>query len=379
MTPSRSGRRTRGIDHQAFTLVELLVVIAIIGLLVSMLLPAVQNAREAARKVSCSNRLRQITLATHNYHAAFKVLPTNYTGAGNAQGECGSGFYSWLVPILPFVEQSALYESIDFKQPMSDRCDYAFSDEYTDYSISPTHPNADATRTLVSTFLCPSEPAAKLQHHGDEVYAPGSYAANVGWPAESSWPGSSSVVTRQNGVIGLKNPAEENSWHRPTARFSDITDGLSNTAAVAERVIAQLFVVEGRFGGSFVLDTVDENMQSFCGGSLRGRDLESWVQYCGSVTLSDPVYAEKHGHSWISGWTFAANTYMHVMPIGLRNCHIYGGEGSGNNVVTPGSYHIGGLHVGMADGSVEFLSEQTDQRLWWAMGSINGGETEERE
>ncbi|QEF99259.1 hypothetical protein Mal15_33210 [Stieleria maiorica] len=361
--------------RNAFTLLELLVVIAIIGILVALLLPAVQTAREAARRTQCSNNMKQIGLAVHNYHGMHRCVPTTTTGPDSSGGNCGSGFYSWLAMVLPFVEQGNLYDKIDFDRSLSDHCNFRYSSDYLNYGIGPNHPNADAARTLVDTYLCPSDPAGVVQFHdGGEQLAPGSYAANVGWPMLSSWPGDSRPLERQNGVFGLFNPSQPEPWHVPKVKFRDVTDGLSNTAAIAERKISVIFVVQSPFGGSYVSEEVDENMQSFCGSSIRARSLDRWVPYCGSVTHGDPGYVKKHGHSWISGWTFAANTYMHVMPIGERNCHTYGGESIGNNLVTPGSYHVGGVHVLMADGSVDFRSESIDLRLWWAMGSGNGGE-----
>lgn len=363
------------VSRGAFTLVELLVVIAIIGLLVGLLLPAVHAAREAARRMQCSNNMKQIGLAVQNYHGAHRCVPTTTTGPDTSGGGCGSGFYSWLAMILPFVEQRNLYDQIDFDRSLSTHCNYPHTGYYLDYVIGPNHPNAEAARTLVGTYLCPSDPAGIVQNHANgEQLAPGSYAANVGWPMLSFGPGSSRPLERQNGVFGLENPSQPDPWQVPRIKFRDITDGLSNTAAVAERKISAAVIVDTPWGGRYVDPSTDENMQSFCGSTIRGRSLERWVPYCGSVTHGDPGYIEKHGHAWISGWTFAANTYMHVMPIGERNCHVYGGEGIGNNLVTPGSYHSGGVNVLMADGSVSFRSESIDLQLWWAMGSANGDE-----
>lgn len=363
------------ITRNAFTLVELLVVITIIGILVSLLLPAVQNARESARRMQCSNHMKQIGLAIHNYHSTHRCVPTTTTGPDTSGGACGSGFYSWLAMILPMVEQDNLYDRIDFGWSLSDHCNYVQSSDYLNYDIAPNHPNAQAARTLVETYLCPTDPAGVVQlHDNGEQLAPGSYAGNVGWPKQSYWPGDNRPLERQNGVFGLWNPADPDPWQVPWVKFRDITDGLSSTAAVAERKISSVFIAQSPFGGSYVIGDPDENMQSFCGSAISPRSLERWVPYCGSVTHGDAGYVEKHGHAWISGWTLAANTYMHVMPIGERNCHVTGGEGIGNNLVTPGSYHPGGIHVLMADGSVSFRSESIDLQLWWAMGSGNGGE-----
>ncbi|MEM9828041.1 MAG: DUF1559 domain-containing protein [Planctomycetota bacterium] len=361
--------------RRGFTLIELLVVIGIIGVLVGILLPAVQSARAAARRMQCANNMKQIGLGVQNYHSVFRSVPTTTTGPDNDAGGCGSGFYSWLARILPHVEQQPLYDSINFEVSLSDHCNYSTSSDYLDYSIRPEHPNAKAARTIVPTYLCPSDPAGTLRLHADgEQLAPGNYAANVGWPMLSHWPGIEHPLERQNGVFGLYNESNPSAWQVRDIKFRDLTDGLSYTAAVAERKISAAHIIQTFWGGRTVSPNTDENMQSFCGSSIRARSLERWVPYCGSVTHGDASYIEKHGHSWISGWTFAANTYMHVMPIGQRNCHVYGGEGLGNNLVTPGSYHPGGIHVLMTDGSVDFRTESIDLQLWWAMGSGNGGE-----
>ena len=144
-------------DRLAFTLVELLVVIAVIGILVALLLPAVQAAREAARRTQCVNNLKQIGLGLHNYHTTFNVFPPTTTGAEAHGGQCGSGFYSWLALLLPFVEQSTLHDAIDFRRPMMDTCSQMSSSDYQALTISAAHPNARAAATIVPLFLCPSD------------------------------------------------------------------------------------------------------------------------------------------------------------------------------------------------------------------------------
>lgn len=363
----------RMIKRKAFTLVELLVVIAIIGILVGLLLPAVQAAREAARRMQCSNNLKQIGLAIHNYHDAFRSTPTHFTTAGTSAGVPTSGFYSWLTMLLPFVEQQNLYGTINFQIALADRAIYSNTGNFTSYTISPAHRNAAAAATIVPGFLCPSDPAGSVRIHGDERLAPGSYAGNVGWPKGASFPGSA-AINRQNGFIGLGSPEGNDPWQSPRIRFSDIADGLSNTAAVSERVISNFSLQTTAWGGQFVPYGVPDSMLSYCAGGMATRSLEQWVPYCGSVTPSDPTYVQKHGHIWMSGWNFAANTYMHVMPLGKRNCHIYGGEHDGNNIVTPSSHHAGGVNLQMGDGSVRFQSLNLDERVWWSTGSRNGGE-----
>lgn len=360
-------------SSQAFTLVELLVVIAIIGILIGLLLPAVQSVRAAARRTQCANNIRQVILATHNYHDAIGYIPTTYTGPDTSVDAKNGGFYSWLAMILPQMEQGNLHNSIDFSLPLSDHTNYTSSSSYLDYSISPSHANAEAARTIVGAYLCPSDPNANVQSHDNgEQLAPGSYAGNAGWPRSAHYLGGD-PITQQNGVFGLSNPLSPDTWHVPRVKFQSITDGLSNTAAISERKISVIKFVTTEWG-QFVDPDEEPNMQSFCGSGLSARSLERWIPYLNGVSSSDPRYSEKHGHAWISGWTFAANNYMHAMPINQRNGHIYGGEGIGNNIVTPGSYHPGGVNVARADGSVHFVPEDIDMKIWWALGSANAGE-----
>src|SRR6056297_544562 len=130
----RSGRRRAG-----FTLIELLVVIAIIAILVALLLPAVQQAREAARRSSCKNNLKQLGLALHNYHDTHGMFPINWgTGYDGTTNPTSSVQFSWMTYILPYIEESALYDTINFNEALDD-------------------PNNNAAAsTVIDTYLCPS-------------------------------------------------------------------------------------------------------------------------------------------------------------------------------------------------------------------------------
>ena len=139
---------------RAFTLVELLVVIAIIGILVLLLLPAVNAARESARNTQCKNNIRQLALAVVNYEGAHRRFPVSQTASGqrNKDGGCQGGFYSWHARILPFIEAQNVFEEIDFNIDLSDECndgEHGF--------ISASHPHAKVSMTTIDTFLCPSD------------------------------------------------------------------------------------------------------------------------------------------------------------------------------------------------------------------------------
>ncbi|MEM9701204.1 MAG: DUF1559 domain-containing protein [Planctomycetota bacterium] len=375
-----SNPRLAASTRDGFTLIELLVVIGIIAVLVSLLLPAVQQAREAARRVQCQNNLKQIGLAVHLYHDVHDVFPTQLTGPGGAGSvdgaAAGAGFTSWLVPLLPHLDQSPLADAVDHSAAFADAKDFDNSSDYRVVSISAGHPNAAIVSTMIPTFLCPSDSAThRSDVTGSANAAPGSYAGNVGWPRRASWPGGQPVHT-QNGLIGLFNPKEPDPWQDPAITMAKAKDGLSNTALIAERMISDIPLIDSGFGFS-LLGEGPEPMKSYCGGGGGSRALDRWNTYCGGVSHGDAKYTLPHGRAWASGWTLAANTYMHVFPPNNRNCHIYGGEDDGMNIVTASSHHPGGMHVTMGDGRVTFVPDGVDREIWWAAGSRDDGQVEE--
>ena len=192
-TPVRS-RSPRLQSPPAFTLVELLVVIAIIGVLVSLLLPAVQSAREAARRMSCQNNLKQIALATHNYHDAYKYLPPASTNS-NLSGS------SAFAAILPYIEQSSIYTLYDFSKGNSDPV------------------NTQAVSQRIKAYICPSCFFARKVPipECDASRAPGTY----GFSTSSGDP-----YAESNGAIV--------NALTPLTRFASVSDGASNTLLVGE-------------------------------------------------------------------------------------------------------------------------------------------------
>jgi prepilin-type N-terminal cleavage/methylation domain-containing protein/prepilin-type processing-associated H-X9-DG protein len=355
---------------RAFTLVELLVVIAIIGILVALLLPAVQAARESARRIQCTNHLKQLTLALQNYHGARGAFPVNQTGSGIASGSnCKPGFYSWKVQLLPYIEQTPLYDSIDLTANMSGVCG-------SGAPIDATHRNAAAAATVVDAFLCPSDVTAVTSTNvmGTANPASDSYAGNAGWPSSATgYNGERAAPGPHNGVISLANPGKPAAWH-PKGKVSirRITDGTSHTAAVAERLVqAGTTLNELRNG--------PENLKSY---HVTGaaRTLSGMRDQCGAgSTHSDPVASAYLGRAWISGWSPTAPTYMHLNTPNTHHCHFQNADPDGDFAVTPTSHHSGGVNVAMVDGHVDFVNDDVEPAAWWALGSRDGGESEHHE
>jgi prepilin-type N-terminal cleavage/methylation domain-containing protein/prepilin-type processing-associated H-X9-DG protein len=354
-----------------FTLIELLVVIAIIAVLIALLLPAVQAARESARRVQCVNNLKQIGLAMHNYHDANGVFPMSTTSAEAApNGACRNGLFSWHATILPQIEQQPLYNAINFWVGNAANCADPDLILYG-ATIPATHPNGTAARTVVASYLCPTDSYEIPETMGASRPAPQSYSGNAGWTPDTSGPSEGSRIGRHNGFIGLADPRNHASWHVGPVSVAMATDGLSQTVAAAERRIPRAtdpYDIEGMLAEP-------EATRSYCaGGSGSSRTLHAWQRYCGTVSFPDPAWTVFAGRAWISGWGHAAGTYMQVLAVNGRSCHIYGGESDGNILVTPGSRHQGGLNVLLGDGSVRFLNDRIASPVWWAIGTRDGGE-----
>lgn len=301
--------------QRAFTLVELLVVIAIIGVMVGLLLPAVQAARESARRMQCSNNLKQIGLALHNYHASYDLLPFSWGGTTPPSGSPG---YSAISQILPFMEQSALHESIDFSVPI-------------------VHPRNNAARlTEIAMLRCPSDLNNPQVQSGGAI----NYMANVG--NQHLW----LVPSAQNGTFVRGRQL----------KFRDILDGLSNTAAFAERMLTD---------GNNGMVSVDSDV--FLGMTDPATPDEA-ISMCYAIDTSNlahqfPLFM---GAPWING----QHIYLHVDVPNRRSCGFFPTKAT----MPCSSRHEGGAYVLMADGSVHFVTESIDLVTWRAVGSRAGKE-----
>lgn len=349
-----------------FTLVELLVVIAIIGILIGMLLPAIQSVREAARKTVCANNFRQIALSVHNYESTHMHFPVNQIGPGleDSTGGFSSGYYSWIVPLLPHFEQQNVYDLMDHSISNGDDAGP------TGYKISDTHPNAEAANTSIETLICPSDTPNNENSVilGSSNPACSSMAANAGWPFRSTGIDGAGSTGMFNGVIPLVHPSADIPWHGPQRlSFGSITDGSSNTALISERLIQQ-----GNNGDA--ISNGDPRTSSLH-IIERTEPLSSIVAQMTSshVHVSESAHI---GRSWSSGSPLVAPTYMHVAQPNSIMGHYSTSIAEGDFVFTASSQHPGGVNVALADGSVQFVSDDVSPVVWWAIGGRNDGHVE---
>ena len=309
--------------RRAFTLVELLVVIAIIGILVSLLLPAVQAAREAARRMQCSNNLKQIALATHNYESANKRLPS-------ARTPSGSGL-SVFAQLLPYVEQGNLMSTMDFQ-------------------VGWDHVNNTTARnSTIATLLCPSDPVTSIPNNWAGI----NYRSNQGSGFLNGLP----PVASSDPNFGQPTP---NGPFTPSQylRFGEIGDGLSNTAAFSEH------------GKGDFSNAVSSRMDTFWPQTFPAT-LDDAVRDCNAINPNDLQFqrVSNVGAPWLQPY-HSTSIYFHVAPPQSRSCMFPPGRIS----TTSKSYHTGGVQVARCDGSVSFIAQNIDLPTWRAFGSRNGSE-----
>ena len=384
-------------SRRGFTLIELLVVIAIIGVLVALLLPAVQSARESARRTQCTNNLKQLALAVQSYTTQSNVLPAHTLETGSLLGgsQTLQWFPSWTAAILPQIEQGALYNAVNFQFPMLEIPPRPF-----------TGTNTTVALTTINTLLCPSESLPKSPGFDPSQYttngfvgqlAVTNYAGNYGGPATiKAWSGTIIPVKPSPNrptmtFILMNNAKEPPPVTGGPVRTQSIIDGTSNTALFSEHLLA--------FGS---LATAP-NPATAVGGINAKRGLfqttfnivmdqratttaQAFVAACkglggGTIPKTDGIF----GTQWLPSIDFAPanNAYTHVMTPNSLSCTgapdsaqvisnpSWGGIGA---AITATSNHPGGVNVAFCDGSVKFIRDSIDIQTWWALGSRDSKE-----
>jgi prepilin-type N-terminal cleavage/methylation domain-containing protein/prepilin-type processing-associated H-X9-DG protein len=343
-----------------FTLIELLVVIAIIGVLIALLLPAVQAAREAARRVQCTNNLKQLGLALHNYESANGVFPPgriNTYVAGN--GHCW-GAYSQM---LPYVEQQAIFNTMNFSMNPD-----------PDYTTTSAVVNMTAAVTTVSMFLCPSDGGQTLIQVGGGMYSVHNYLLNVG-------SGYSVVQSPPAGGTPPNGFFFENS----AVTIAAITDGTSQTVAISETIRSTAGAPTGFNGQTvFAQDPLGGFVITGNNTAGNGPPIFSDADYAARcLTANPPGFQPTRGVKWLYGAP-GHSMYNHRRPPNDKQYDCRGGlphsdksAADWQNLslnVTSRSRHPGGVNSLFADGHVQFLKNTISVASWQALGSRNGGE-----
>ena len=340
--------------RRGFTLIELLVVIAIIAVLIALLLPAVQAAREAARRGQCANNLKQLGLALHNYLSAQGVFPpgrvnTHISGAGNCWGTYAQ--------ILPQLDQQAIFNAFNFNLPPD-----------TDPTSTPSAANSTGFMTFLNTLICPSDSTPTLIVVSNGYFATHNYNVNVG----------SNYTVVQNPAAPLTGVPNGTFFENSRVSPADVTDGLSNTSAIAETIRSQASSTYANDPLGVFLITGNNSTS----GPPISSDAD-YVSMCLTLPASTTQFQNTRGVRWHYGAP-GHSMYNHRRPPNDKRPDCRGGLPHSNRSdplwsqlslnITARGKHPGGVNTLMADGHVQFVKESVNVNVWQAVGSRNGGE-----
>jgi prepilin-type N-terminal cleavage/methylation domain-containing protein/prepilin-type processing-associated H-X9-DG protein len=359
-------------SRRGFTLIELLVVIAIIAVLIALLLPAVQSAREAARRIQCTNNLKQLALAIHNYESSNGCFPGQSMYPANGPTTDTGWAISWIVPLLQYTEALPMFNAFNFyNSPMLNA-----------NTTGSGTTNTTVAYSKVSVLLCPSE---NQQGRPRDPHGPTNYTGNYGGPG---------VITMFSGTIipyPDQHPAVSNLLPNPPysgslapVTIASITDGTSNTAVVSEKLY-------GRAVGSATPTPrthQDWKRVIFQGPGQAANTGASgalvFMNACKNLpATATAVGSFGSGQLWVAAFPpyIATNGYNHFSTPNTAACDNAADSSPSSHTyaqpmgsVPPTSNHPGGVNVAFADGSVKFIKDSVDPQAWWALGSRANGE-----
>jgi prepilin-type N-terminal cleavage/methylation domain-containing protein/prepilin-type processing-associated H-X9-DG protein len=337
--------------RSGFTLVELLVVIAIIGILVGLLLPAVQAAREAARRMQCQNHIRQLGLASHNHESAMKALPPAFRGKSIGGAPAYFDLWGTTAYLTPYLEQTPVYNSIDLSLTM-----YQLTSPFGIQS-------PDAVRTKVAIFLCPSDFGQAVCRDSYAIsgeFAPTNYAFCLG----------SGTTKGRTNWLGSPYDADGVFYAQSKIKLTDIKDGTSNTVGASERVLGdgeEKMVLTNRSSLRTLTMYVNpgaETNDANCSASLRVN------------------FSQRRMYTWVAGEPRCTSYNHYYLPNDPINpdcvANFTGSDpllrSTGHGLSTARSRHGSGVNVWYCDGSVRFVSNSIQLPIWRSLATRNDGE-----
>jgi prepilin-type N-terminal cleavage/methylation domain-containing protein/prepilin-type processing-associated H-X9-DG protein len=352
--------------RRGFTLIELLVVIAIIAVLIALLLPAVQSAREAARRIQCVNNMKQMGVALHNYLSATNVFPMgvslNNDGTQTTYGYIANQCFSAHALMLPYLEASAVYNSLNFS--------WGVNESNSSYSY---FANSTGAFVQLKEFVCPSDPNAG-QPDANNTTNTNNYFACVG--TTMNFGNMKAAANFISATPGFNWPTTGMFAWQLAYSIATVTDGTSNTIALAEGAVdtqtmsnfqrhlglkdvaalSSLQLMDAETNSSAAIQAIQACSASWNSGTatLSTERGEDWAHGAMAYTLFNTIATPNANNS---NWSNCSTSTASV-----------------STLVNSDSYHSGGVNVCMGDGSVKFIKSSINQFTWWSLGTRANGE-----